>query len=1176
MKKILSRLFKTRQSELNLVLLSLLHSFFIGMSQVFTGTTANTLFLVTFDAKLLPLVYIASSLAVPMLGMVFIRMERRVSFGFVSRLIISMLITVPVVFLAFFLAIPGFRVLPFILLVWVDVEIILSDLVFWTTANRLFNIRQAKRLFGIIGSGQVVAFIASGALIPVLVRHLDVPVLLSVSAAGHIATLCIFIFLSRHGGQEKDAKPDAEPSRIPLSGFLNKKYFRSIFLMVGLGYLVYYFVDLSFYDLSQSSLNPGQELASFLGIFWSVVGMGNLFMRTVVYGRWTAATGIKGGLLAGPVLIGMGGIAAAFLSAFNPAGSLVFIAVVMTKYLERVLINSMYVPAYFTLFQPLEENIRDRLQNFTETVIGQGAGGIAGLILLFLFNYFVLPPAVTHLLLLLVVCIWIFSILRMSRGYRSSLTEALRTMGMKGRELSLSGRDVDYLKGGLRSENPLMVKACLSLLGNKTRISGAEKILLINNKSPLVQEEICARLVREPDPVLLPELLRHFNMQPEKERFPGLVEAMAATGEEGAYGLLSKLAKGRNVRLRDEAVFSLLKYFPTGHVCPALTRSLHDWAVSRSVKRRMSAASILPKLRDEAFIPDVSSLLNDKDAEVRKSAVASLSPNMVPAHFETLFRIMNDPLLETSVIRIISGTDEDITHRLEAVYNGTEDRSRKRDVIRIYRKQVSPGSQYLLRTKLEEEDSLLRAEILYALQSCGYKAQTHDIALLQRLLESERELCCRLFSAVRVLDGEAHGLLIDGLKHEINKSVERIFLILTFINPSEDVIVVLNNLSAKSEEKRAFALELADTVLSSVQKSLVFPMIEDIPLDRRIDLLKKNSRNLRFPGRDELLDVIGRGEWGKWLKTCVRYERGEEQARALVRRVEILRKAELFSEIPDEKLAALAGAVRELEYDEGGRIITKGEDGTSMYILARGRVSVHDGPTVFTEIGEGSFFGELAALSPEPRSASITGITATRLFNIEQNDLIDFLKSNLDVGRAIISVLCRRIREAQSRKEPFMPRSDVVEKGCGPSPTRSGESDLLKKLLVLKSQPEFYRLPVVILTEAAARARRLDLGEGCVLFKKHERSSHLFIVCRGELVLESGGRLVQRVGEHGIVGELSALDSQEREASALAVRDSEVLQISRRTLNDLMWNQYDLVESMLHVLIARLRWINRS
>ncbi|MCK5093404.1 MAG: hypothetical protein KAR18_01685, partial [Spirochaetes bacterium] len=63
----------------------------------------------------------------------------------------------------------------FILLVWVDAEIILSGLVFWTTANRLYNIRQAKRLFGLIGSGQVIAYIAAGALIPLLVRHIEIP-----------------------------------------------------------------------------------------------------------------------------------------------------------------------------------------------------------------------------------------------------------------------------------------------------------------------------------------------------------------------------------------------------------------------------------------------------------------------------------------------------------------------------------------------------------------------------------------------------------------------------------------------------------------------------------------------------------------------------------------------------------------------------------------------------------------------------------------------------------------------------------------------------------------------------------------------------------------------------------------------------------------------------------------
>ncbi|MCK4803020.1 MAG: cyclic nucleotide-binding domain-containing protein [Spirochaetes bacterium] len=1180
MREILRGLLHLEQGEQKLVLLSLLQSFFIGASQVFTGTTANTLFLINFEAKLLPLVYIASALTVPVIGILLIRLEKRLSHKLVSIMILLLLTGVPLLLLSLFYVSPGLRILTFILLVWVDAEIILSGLVFWTTANRLYNIRQAKRLFGLIGSGQVIAYIAAGALIPLLVRHIEIPLLLTVSVGGHVFSLLILLNLHRlFDDRKKNISSIDESSRIPLSGFIKENYLRNIFLMVGLGYLVYYFVDLSFYDLSQSLLTPGQELASFLGVFWSAVGIGNLFMRTVVYGRWTTATGIRGGLLAGPALIGLGAVSAILLSAFNPSLSSIFIVIIITKFLERVFINSMYVPAYFTLFQPFEDNIRDRLQNFTETVIGQGAGGIAGLFLLLIFVYMVLPPVIVYLLLFFIIFIWIFSILRISGGYRKSLAEALRTMGLKGREITLSKNDINYLKDELKSDNPLRVKACLTILGNNNcTLNTGDKILLLNNSSPLVQAEVCSMLIQEQDPVLLPELLKHFNQRKNTGMIPGLMEAIGATKEEEAFRLLTGLLNSSNTGLRDEAILSLLRYFPENEDVVPLKEMLHEWTVSEAVEKRFSAAFIIPGLTDKEFIRDTSLLLNDKESEIQKLTVNSLSPDMVPVHLGTLIKVMNRPGLETSSVQALSGTDKEITGKLEAVYNDLDENDifKKACITRIYKNQARESNKYLLCAKLEEEDIALRADLLYALQSCGYKAQHYDIGMLQGLLESEREYCFKIFSAIKVLIRESDNLLADGLRHEVEKSVERIFIILSFIYFSEEIIVALNNLNSRSAEKRAFALELADTLISKKYKPLVFPIIEDFSIDRKIKLLEKNYRNLRLPDRSELLGSINQGHWkNSWLETCVRYLNRDSRAQNLVKTVKILRKAELFSEIPDEKLAGLAPITEEFNYSEGRRIITKGETGTSMYIIAAGRVKVHDGDTVLAEIGRGSFFGELAALSPEPRSASITGITATQLFNIEQKALIEFMKSNLDAGRAVISVLCLRIRDALKKKECLMPGCQAESAGNTITTDLNDEPGLLKKFLSLKSQPVFHKLPVTILTEVAEREKRLKVKKGHTLFIKSERSSRLYLVIEGRFNVESNNKLVQTVGKNQILGELSALDSRKREASARASCDSVVLEINQRTLTDLMWNQYDLIEGFLQILIFRLRQINR-
>ena len=151
MKSIPGGLFKLQQGELNLVLCTLVHSFFIGLSLVFTGTAANTMFLINFEAKLLPLVYISSSVTVPVIGMLLMRVGNRLPHRLVSYIVLLFLAGMPVLFLSFISISPGLRVLSFILLVWVDAEIVLSDLVFWTVAGircqNSANNRSPKNMF---------------------------------------------------------------------------------------------------------------------------------------------------------------------------------------------------------------------------------------------------------------------------------------------------------------------------------------------------------------------------------------------------------------------------------------------------------------------------------------------------------------------------------------------------------------------------------------------------------------------------------------------------------------------------------------------------------------------------------------------------------------------------------------------------------------------------------------------------------------------------------------------------------------------------------------------------------------------------------------------------------------------------------------------------------------------
>jgi CRP-like cAMP-binding protein len=137
-----------------------------------------------------------------------------------------------------------------------------------------------------------------------------------------------------------------------------------------------------------------------------------------------------------------------------------------------------------------------------------------------------------------------------------------------------------------------------------------------------------------------------------------------------------------------------------------------------------------------------------------------------------------------------------------------------------------------------------------------------------------------------------------------------------------------------------------------------------------------------------------------------------------IEKVLILKTVNIFANIPEESLVEVASIINEVNFNDGEMIFEKGDIGKSMYIIVDGEVKVHDGDKIFATLKSRDVFGELAALDPEPRSASITATQDTLLFQLEQDALYELMSEYIDVAKGIIQVLCRRLRggNAQEKK----------------------------------------------------------------------------------------------------------------------------------------------------------------
>lgn len=140
--------------------------------------------------------------------------------------------------------------------------------------------------------------------------------------------------------------------------------------------------------------------------------------------------------------------------------------------------------------------------------------------------------------------------------------------------------------------------------------------------------------------------------------------------------------------------------------------------------------------------------------------------------------------------------------------------------------------------------------------------------------------------------------------------------------------------------------------------------------------------------------------------------------------VEKLRRIALFQAIKDdeERLAKLSGIVSMRQCKAGQPIITEGEAGSEFFILNKGTVDVlkrtldNDVFTIVTLMDEQDvFFGELALMDEELRSASVTAKTDCELLVINREDFNRLGEQDHRLGllvtRAVGRALSRRLRK---------------------------------------------------------------------------------------------------------------------------------------------------------------------
>ena len=133
--------------------------------------------------------------------------------------------------------------------------------------------------------------------------------------------------------------------------------------------------------------------------------------------------------------------------------------------------------------------------------------------------------------------------------------------------------------------------------------------------------------------------------------------------------------------------------------------------------------------------------------------------------------------------------------------------------------------------------------------------------------------------------------------------------------------------------------------------------------------------------------------------------------------IKVLESVPIFKSLTEKELSEVARLTHERTYKKDEHIFKKLSPAEGMYVILDGKVSIidPDSETIFATLESGDFFGELALLDEEPRSASAICKVHSRLIGFFRTDLLTLINRYPELGNKILlnlsRVLGERLRE---------------------------------------------------------------------------------------------------------------------------------------------------------------------
>jgi CRP/FNR family cyclic AMP-dependent transcriptional regulator len=238
---------------------------------------------------------------------------------------------------------------------------------------------------------------------------------------------------------------------------------------------------------------------------------------------------------------------------------------------------------------------------------------------------------------------------------------------------------------------------------------------------------------------------------------------------------------------------------------------------------------------------------------------------------------------------------------------------------------------------------------------------------------------------------------------------------------------------------------------------------------------------------------------------------------------------------------------------EGGSFFVENQKSDKMYLLVEGEVSLRRGARSLDVVKRDEIFGEMAAITHQPRSASAVARTPCRVLSLDTRQFQHTIRETPEFALMLMIIMINRLRVTVSMLS--MTRS-LPDWRAAPETRIFDEKLLAEFTRTLQERPP------------------LHYPAGKVIMKADEGGVFMYVVLKGRVAVSVGDQVVERLGAGGVFGEMALVDQSTRVASAVADTDCVLLPVNRNDFLDLIKSKPEIGMSLLRAIAERLRYMD--